>query len=365
MHSLATSYDAANWPRRYLWLLFSDDATLLPLTEYVFNTEAHPLPIAGLLSSPCLPPHGWGHPQSLHPHQHCQASLRQNIEQIVPAQRSIGCPGSPADVALRDGAYLRPGDVFPIPEDPCSDPASEGTDGSACSERQGQCYSVSCCPPSHTPPAGELPAATPPVARSWPAAAGTAASDQCSADRADSGRQGTASRSASECMRPNGLAANAQDAGRPARVPVSNICPKQPPGHERTPNGASSQEQLEGCSSDEGAANEGGAAAGEGAAGISGFSTSSSSSSSSSSARPPLNKLLDYIRRWSVKRCAAAKGADMRGKAKEAEAFALGLLPPCAIAAHENFLQVADAGLYDAGPRVMCVGRKHNRLCVW
>ena len=32
---------------RYLWLLFSDDADLLPLTEYVFNTEAHPLPIAG------------------------------------------------------------------------------------------------------------------------------------------------------------------------------------------------------------------------------------------------------------------------------------------------------------------------------
>ena len=33
--------------RRYLWLLFSDDPELLPLTEYVFNTEAHPLPIAG------------------------------------------------------------------------------------------------------------------------------------------------------------------------------------------------------------------------------------------------------------------------------------------------------------------------------
>lgn len=32
---------------RYLWLLFSDDPELLPLTEYVFNTEAHPLPIAG------------------------------------------------------------------------------------------------------------------------------------------------------------------------------------------------------------------------------------------------------------------------------------------------------------------------------
>ena len=39
--------------RRYLWLLFSDDPALLPLTEYVFNTEAHPLPIAGEARPPC------------------------------------------------------------------------------------------------------------------------------------------------------------------------------------------------------------------------------------------------------------------------------------------------------------------------
>ena len=30
---------------KYLWLLFSDDS-VLPLDEWVFNTEAHPLPIA-------------------------------------------------------------------------------------------------------------------------------------------------------------------------------------------------------------------------------------------------------------------------------------------------------------------------------
>ena len=28
---------------KYLFLLFSDDETLLPLDKYVFNTEAHPL----------------------------------------------------------------------------------------------------------------------------------------------------------------------------------------------------------------------------------------------------------------------------------------------------------------------------------
>lgn len=31
---------------QYLYLLFSDDS-LLPLDEWIFNTEAHPLPIRG------------------------------------------------------------------------------------------------------------------------------------------------------------------------------------------------------------------------------------------------------------------------------------------------------------------------------
>ena len=30
---------------KYLFLLFDDSKTLLPLDKYVFNTEAHPLPI--------------------------------------------------------------------------------------------------------------------------------------------------------------------------------------------------------------------------------------------------------------------------------------------------------------------------------
>jgi len=30
---------------KYLYLLFSDDVDVLSLNEYVFNTEAHPLPI--------------------------------------------------------------------------------------------------------------------------------------------------------------------------------------------------------------------------------------------------------------------------------------------------------------------------------
>ena len=32
---------------KYLYLLFSDDPDLLSLDAYVFNTEAHPLPIWG------------------------------------------------------------------------------------------------------------------------------------------------------------------------------------------------------------------------------------------------------------------------------------------------------------------------------
>jgi mannosyl-oligosaccharide alpha-1,2-mannosidase len=30
---------------KYLYLLFSDDEELLPLDKFVFNTEAHPLPV--------------------------------------------------------------------------------------------------------------------------------------------------------------------------------------------------------------------------------------------------------------------------------------------------------------------------------
>lgn len=33
--------------RRYFYLLFSDDPNVIPLDKYVFNTEAHPLPIWG------------------------------------------------------------------------------------------------------------------------------------------------------------------------------------------------------------------------------------------------------------------------------------------------------------------------------
>lgn len=32
---------------KYFYLLFEDDPNVLPLDEWVFNTEAHPLPIWG------------------------------------------------------------------------------------------------------------------------------------------------------------------------------------------------------------------------------------------------------------------------------------------------------------------------------
>lgn len=32
---------------KYLYLLFEDDPTVLPFEEWVFNTEAHPLPVWG------------------------------------------------------------------------------------------------------------------------------------------------------------------------------------------------------------------------------------------------------------------------------------------------------------------------------
>lgn len=40
---------------KYLWLLFSDDPSLLPLDKWVFNTEAHPLPVAGRPSAAACP----------------------------------------------------------------------------------------------------------------------------------------------------------------------------------------------------------------------------------------------------------------------------------------------------------------------
>jgi mannosyl-oligosaccharide alpha-1,2-mannosidase len=30
---------------KYLYLLFGDDPSVLPLDQWVFNTEAHPLPV--------------------------------------------------------------------------------------------------------------------------------------------------------------------------------------------------------------------------------------------------------------------------------------------------------------------------------
>ena len=42
-HSRSQSVGAC----RYFFLLFSDDDTLLPLTDFVFNTEAHPIPVTG------------------------------------------------------------------------------------------------------------------------------------------------------------------------------------------------------------------------------------------------------------------------------------------------------------------------------
>jgi mannosyl-oligosaccharide alpha-1,2-mannosidase len=32
---------------KYLYLLFEDDGNVVPLDQWVFNTEAHPLPIWG------------------------------------------------------------------------------------------------------------------------------------------------------------------------------------------------------------------------------------------------------------------------------------------------------------------------------
>ena len=47
-HELLESYySAAAVSNRYFYLLFSDDPDVIPLDKYVFNTEAHPLPIWG------------------------------------------------------------------------------------------------------------------------------------------------------------------------------------------------------------------------------------------------------------------------------------------------------------------------------
>ena len=250
-------------------------------------------------------------------------------------RNSVAIAGSPADVALRESAYLRPGDVFPTPEDPCTDAASGFTDGGACPQRQGQCDGQGCCPPSDRPPDQQPPAADRPQTASPQAYVGTGPADQCSVDSPEGGRQAMASQVASASVVPGGTAANAQQGGKPTQPQASSSCPKQPPGHWRGPDGAVAahcrlaqpagrtgsqpQQSAEGdtvsCQQDgfpsvAYASPEGEAEAGEGAvsvsdasaAGISEFSASRISSTSAA-VKPPLNKLLDYIRWWSVKRC--------------------------------------------------------------
>jgi hypothetical protein len=43
-HALTQHTAPAHTPKQYLYLLFCDD-DVLPLDEWVFNTEAHPLPL--------------------------------------------------------------------------------------------------------------------------------------------------------------------------------------------------------------------------------------------------------------------------------------------------------------------------------
>lgn len=42
-----SAFITGNFLLRYFYLLFSDDPEVIPLDQYVFNTEAHPLPIWG------------------------------------------------------------------------------------------------------------------------------------------------------------------------------------------------------------------------------------------------------------------------------------------------------------------------------
>ena len=73
---------------------------------------------------------------------------------------NVSTAGSAADVALRETAYLRPGEVFPASapaEEDCSDAAAAGQDSGTWPHRTGTCDGLGCCPPSDRPPPAESP----------------------------------------------------------------------------------------------------------------------------------------------------------------------------------------------------------------
>ena len=159
--------------------------------------------------------------------------------------------GSPADAALRETAYLRLGEVFPAStaeNNSTDDAAAADRDPGVWPEQTGLCDGHGCSPPSDPPP----PATTPPSGKQALGEAGsgpgTASTAQCT----------PAHHTDATCRWPEQHVS--PDTAMQADAASSGVCP--------------------------------------------GSGSEAGTCGSSTAAKPPGSKLLDYIRRWSVKRCA-------------------------------------------------------------
>jgi len=163
-------------------------------------------------------------------------------------------------MALRETAYLRPGEVFPasnLEEEDCSHTTAADQDSGTCPHRAGTCDGHGCCSPADRPPLAVPPSGKKVVGEhgSVSAKGGENGPDEASAAQCGPGHHPDAA-----CRWPEQQGVSLDTVSQPGDAASGTVCP----GSEGT------------AGTDDG----------------------------STAARPPGSKLLEYIRRWSVKRCA-------------------------------------------------------------
>ena len=239
-------------------------------------------------------------------------------------------------MALRQAAYLQPGDVFPAPTsaDHAEIEVATDTEADTWPQCPGLCDGDGCRPPVDPP----LPRIEPPLESQVPsvsgsdaACAGGNAADQCLASSSSCSKSDqTSSPSTNRCsigqpaISADSSPADAGERDPPSGQPDAARCMRQPQGNcagcgtASAEQGASLQQsgpafskpdqyvehraaaqpdvgpsgaiQSDPARSDSVGRDTTGTAGGGGGGGI------------TASSKPPVNKLLDYIRRWSVKR---------------------------------------------------------------
>ena len=238
-------------------------------------------------------------------------------------------------MALRETAYLRPGEVFPEAhpdKEDCSDATAADEQLGTCPHRAGTCDGHGCCPPADRPP----PAVTPQDKE----VLGERGSDSVD------GGNGPGAMSAAQCG--------------PGHHPDATSCRSE---HHVSPHTAAQPDAASGnmCPGS------------DGAAGI---------CDGSAAAKPPGSKLLDYIRWWSVKRCTSiCASCGQEGSASACrfctafrrtgaincatEVLAFALRSPCTAASAMPFRSDHrhNCGVsWSAGNRT---GRISGRICSW